>query len=543
MSDKRQESKAVSRRQAIKYGVAGVVVVGAAAAGAYYYSTIPPPTPTPTSTAAATTAAATTTAATGAAALGATPYERALNGAKKYVLENNVPTGTVLTVYYPSGTHDEIASALPDFEAACQGRVKMGLYETAWEDMYAKMMEEAVGKTGAFDVAYIDPANNPDYYESGLIHDLTAWYEKYDPEVDHGPCPVPDNFWKASNRYKDMWVSFKTDNDAQLLFYRTDKFNDPDEQKAFESQFGYSLHVPNTWKEFDDLAKFFYRPNEPNKVSGSTGFWGYSQYRVPYYATFEFVPRYYSKGGLYFDDNMHPLIDSPQAIETVNDMVAVNKYLWPGSWTQNYTGAYAGFANGEFLMHIEWTSIDAYSKNPSISKIPNYVGAALTPGTMVNGKLQRAIFCVLTRGSVVSNYGKYPELAYLFLQYHNSSQEAAKWLTQEGWLEPFRTCLYDDPGVRKHWGDDLCDIYKTESPFIVSDIGLRGAFEYTDNLDKALLSIHGGLTTPEKGLKGVHDAWEEITDRYGRDQQIAAWLNLKSSYPPYYKGVYPGIVA
>jgi hypothetical protein len=65
MSEKKEESKGVSRRRALKYGAAVVVVGAAAAGGAYYYSTMPPPTATPTATATATptvTATATPTA-------------------------------------------------------------------------------------------------------------------------------------------------------------------------------------------------------------------------------------------------------------------------------------------------------------------------------------------------------------------------------------------------------------------------------------------------------------------------------------------------
>lgn len=56
MSEKKEESKRISRRQALKYGaVVGVGVAAAAAGGAYYYST--PPKSTPTATATATTTA------------------------------------------------------------------------------------------------------------------------------------------------------------------------------------------------------------------------------------------------------------------------------------------------------------------------------------------------------------------------------------------------------------------------------------------------------------------------------------------------------
>jgi peptide/nickel transport system substrate-binding protein len=69
MGEKKEESKRVSRRSALKYGAAAVVVVGAAAVGgAYYYSTMPrAPTPAPTT---ATTTLATTQTVTASAPTG-----------------------------------------------------------------------------------------------------------------------------------------------------------------------------------------------------------------------------------------------------------------------------------------------------------------------------------------------------------------------------------------------------------------------------------------------------------------------------------------
>lgn len=57
MTENREESRKISRRQYLKYGAAAVVVVAAGAAGAYYYSKMPPATPSATATATATVTA------------------------------------------------------------------------------------------------------------------------------------------------------------------------------------------------------------------------------------------------------------------------------------------------------------------------------------------------------------------------------------------------------------------------------------------------------------------------------------------------------
>jgi hypothetical protein len=92
MSEKKEESKGVSRRQALKYGAAAAVVA-AAAAGGYYYTTMPPtPTPTATATATATATPTATSVSLGPATLryygvafvmyqdAATEYQKETNG-------------------------------------------------------------------------------------------------------------------------------------------------------------------------------------------------------------------------------------------------------------------------------------------------------------------------------------------------------------------------------------------------------------------------------------------------------------------------------
>lgn len=48
--------------------------------------------------------------------------------------------------------------------------------------------------------------------------------------------------------------------DFQVLAYRSDLFEDPEEQAAFKEEYGYELGPPRTFDEWLDAAEFFYRP-------------------------------------------------------------------------------------------------------------------------------------------------------------------------------------------------------------------------------------------------------------------------------------------
>jgi len=44
-------------------------------------------------------------------------------------------------------------------------------------------MQEAVAKTGRYDVMMPTAMSYPDWIDSGVIFDLTEWVEKYNPEI------------------------------------------------------------------------------------------------------------------------------------------------------------------------------------------------------------------------------------------------------------------------------------------------------------------------------------------------------------------------
>jgi multiple sugar transport system substrate-binding protein len=64
--------------------------------------------------------------------------------------------------------------------------------------------------------------------------------------------------------------AYPTEGDAVGWAYRTDLFEDPDNQAAFEEEYGYELAPPETMEQLMEIAKFFTRPDD--------GIWGVGVY-------------------------------------------------------------------------------------------------------------------------------------------------------------------------------------------------------------------------------------------------------------------------
>lgn len=58
------------------------------------------------------------------------------------------------------------------------------------------------------------------------------------------------------------FIGMPTWANTEIIFYRKDLWEDPDEMTAFEAEYGYPLAPPTTWQEFDDMAQFFTRDND-----------------------------------------------------------------------------------------------------------------------------------------------------------------------------------------------------------------------------------------------------------------------------------------
>ena len=51
---------------------------------------------------------------------------------------------------------------------------------------------------------------------------------------------------------------------SQIMFYRSDLFENHGIRKSFKEQFGIELSPPRTWTEFNGIASFFTRSCNPS---------------------------------------------------------------------------------------------------------------------------------------------------------------------------------------------------------------------------------------------------------------------------------------
>jgi multiple sugar transport system substrate-binding protein len=109
---------------------------------------------------------------------GETVEERAVNGAKEYIQNNNLknPSLTMLMI-------TRFKNALPALTKQWEELtgVKIKFVDANYADSAAKIMAEAVAKTGAYDIFNQFPAVVPDAAGAGVILPLDAYAAKGQP--------------------------------------------------------------------------------------------------------------------------------------------------------------------------------------------------------------------------------------------------------------------------------------------------------------------------------------------------------------------------
>jgi multiple sugar transport system substrate-binding protein len=136
--------------------------------------------------------------------------------------------------------------------------------------------------------------------------------------------------------------------DISALHYRTDLFEDPELQAAFEEQYGYPLAPPETLEQMYEMAEFFVAQGA---VPYGTQFAGKEEALAG-----RFYEVLFANGGDYFDAELNPIFDSEAGMASakwMQDLYAnglipsdTPNLLWPE--------VYQNFCNGDVAFYLEW---------------------------------------------------------------------------------------------------------------------------------------------------------------------------------------------
>jgi multiple sugar transport system substrate-binding protein len=416
--------------------------------------------------------------------------------------------------------------------------ITVKIIEVPFEGVYEKEKTEFVAGSGAFDVVTFYPAYIGDFAGNGYLEPLDDYIKKEPAAVwDPNMNDVLPPFRELYNKFGGKTYALTIDGDVHIMIYRKDLFENADEQAAFKAKYGKDLKPPETWEDWLEVGAFFTR-KKGEKLAGQVldrDFYGSAEFAKRGFSFAWFVDRWAASGQVYFDENMKPQVNTPEAVKALQNFVDSLKNAPPDVRGYGYDELRDALLKGSVAMVVQWTDVPKKGADPAQSAVVGKLGVGRVPGTKVGGQVIHRAMMPVGRVVAVAASSKNKEAAYWVakhIAYDRSLEDVSTALTG---LDPYRTSHLEHPEAyamfaSKADAQAYLDGLKVALADGFPEIFIPGAAQYEDSLDLHVNKALAGEETPQVALDAVAKEWDAITDKLGRDSQVKLWRSALEGY-------------
>lgn len=270
------------------------------------------------------------------------------------------------------------------------------------DQLSQKILLDLSSGTGAYDIIGIHEIWLGSYADSGWLAPLDD-YIKAAQEADPEGFDYDDFASPAAFNYKGVQYGLPLYNETHMMFYNTEIFQEAGLER-----------VPETWSELVEYAKTI------EEKTGKTGIAmrGIADNRAIIYTWNIFA---YSNGWKgWFDEDMNPQFDAPEAIEAAEFYAKLlNDYGPDGVAGYNWPDVQTLMQQGMVGIIIDASNFGARLENPETSTINGKVGYALVPKADKTGVAAPGI---LGYGMYIPASSKNKDAAWEFLNWATSKK-------------------------------------------------------------------------------------------------------------------------
>ena len=427
--------------------------------------------------------------------------------------------------------------------------IKINKIEVPYPVLFDKVMTDLITGTGAYDLVCVAAGWAGDFVGGRWVLPLEGLMDKYGYPDWEDVTPAIQKTVKWSGKI----YALPYDGDCHNFYYRKDALENPEYQAKFEKKYGYRYNVPpKTWEEVRDIAEFFNGwdwDNDGEKEYGiefiakrkTQAQWSLMDIAIQY-AVLRGGPDKYH-GVFFFDpETMEPLVNTPGWIEGMRMIQELAKYAPPGILSYGYSEERITFVKGQCAMAFDWGDIGVMEQYPEKygSNVKGLLRYSPLPGAekvwdRKEGKWlhQYNQINFLDFGGwiwCIPKTSKKADAAYKFGTYITDPERSLLEVTGINYsgANPWRISHFKrvDKWLEAGWNKESAVDYLTAlqgilgDPEAVLDLRIPGTAEYYDYLDLYLSKVLAGEMTPEEACKKVYDAWEDITEKYGRKKQL-----------------------
>ena len=473
-----------------------------------------------------------------ASAAGGTPgfgdltLKQMIAARKRIPVPKNLPNfhGQTVTVMGDGGHNMNVFGFwYPEWQKA---GIKLKAIEVPFADVYSKEKAEFIAGTNAVDLVVFYPAYIGDFASNGYLLPLDSYIKKSNPHLND----VITAFRKLYLGWAGHTYALPEDGDVHIFIYRKDLLNNPAEQAAFKKKYGHALTVPKTWDEYLRVGQFFTR-KAGETLAGKTlsrPFYGCAEYGQRGFSFAWFVDRWASSGQVYFDQNMKPQINSPQAVAALKNMVASVKTCSPPDVLNfGYDQLRDSLLKNQTFMVVQWSDVPKKGADPTQSQVVGKLGYSLLPGTVVNGKLVTRSMMPVGRVLAIPKTSKHADAAYFIAKYISDDVSRFNVSTPLDGLDPYRYSQLKPQYYKEFKLADAKSYLATVKGALehgYPEIYIPGAAQYEDALDLAVNKAISGQEDPAKALNDAAKAWDDITNKLNKKHQIELWRAALKQY-------------
>jgi len=396
------------------------------------------------------------------------------------------------TVYILVNFHPDIEATLPiykQFEEETGIKVQFDLLVRRQMDIKAET--ELAAETGAYDLMHMGLWKTARYARRNWAEPLQKYIN--DPSLTGPDFDLDDFVYNALRSLTDkdgQILGLPWSTETGLIYYRTDLYE----------KYGIP-GPPTTFAEMEDICKKVYTKDIPSIALRSVRGYGINMWSFGRYGG--------SFGGSYFDDSMHPTVNTEEWIKATTFYAGLNDNYGPsGVGAYKHYELVQDFAQGQLVMIEDagpWGK--TFNDSEKSKVVGKWKAAMLTKGPVKHQ------FSHYTHGLMIPRVAQHKEAAWLFLQYMTSKEFQLKRALLFGGGSVTRTSTLEDPryAITFDFGDwgginaaSLKIASAVENPYFVP-YNLPEYKEIGDTLGIALQNIITGDKTPQKALDSANE--------------------------------------
>jgi multiple sugar transport system substrate-binding protein len=434
---------------------------------------------------------------------------------------------------------------LTPWEAYTGAKIKW--IDLAQADYNARLQQSIATGTVDFDIIEMGAPFEGDMGVKDLLSDMPDWVKTqidFDDIVNYLKPPV--GTWNGKIHRVTI------DSDCHTMNRRTDVFSDGDlakqwadwKDKAGLTDWG----PPKTWQQVQQVTKFL----KGKKVKGKDvyGFldqpkpWGGFQFYFTASRSTAYT-KYPGEKNWMFDENMKPLVNNPGWVRAIQDVVDLLPYE-PADQINADPGttAFQQFLPGTGSLLEWWGDIGTVAKTSDTATIGDTLDFDILPASDDVYNFRKGAWEKLPTGPNIA-----PNMAYLGwgiyvmksvdgdAQRHKAAWSAAAHLGGKDlsmWtaaypsgFQPYRKShtnldLWALAGYDKKYIGSYMDSQSTSynHPNSAIEPRIPGIFQYYSIAEDELAKVFAGKETAQQGADNVAAAWEKLTDKLGRENQV-----------------------